>query len=196
MAKRKYDQTRRAEQQDRTRQRIVEAMVAVHEELGPRAATVSAIAERAGVQRLTVYRHFPDDDALFAACTSHWLALNPPPDPDAWTRVAEPGARLQAALAALYGYYRRNRRMLAASYRDVDVVPALRKPMAAFDGLLDAIRDGLLEGFAAPAARRLRPVLGHALRFTTWNSLDREGLDDAAMADLLRRWVDALVRDG
>ena len=130
--KRKYQQKKRAEAQAETRQRIVEATMALHEEVGPRATTISAIAERAGVQRLTVYRHFPDETAVFQACTSHWLSLNPPPAPEDWADAATPGERRAAALAAFDAYYGRTRAMWAASHRDVEQVPALQGPMAEF----------------------------------------------------------------
>ena len=77
--KRRYTLKDRARSQEDTRRRIVEAAVALHEELGPRATSIAAIAERAGVQRLTVYRHLPDEEALFRACTSHWRAAHPLP---------------------------------------------------------------------------------------------------------------------
>jgi AcrR family transcriptional regulator len=113
MSKRRYTLKQRAESQDETRRRIVEATAHLHEEVGPRDTTISAIAQEAGVQRLTVYRHFPDEMELFKACTSHWLGLNPPPDPATWGRL-EGLVRVQQALIELYRYYRRTERMCAA----------------------------------------------------------------------------------
>src|SRR5215210_4510913 len=99
-APRKYEQKRRAEQQAETRRRIVEAMVALHRELGPARTTITAIAERAGVERLTVYRHFADETAMFQACSAHFATKVAPPDPAEWAGVAEPAERLRAALLA------------------------------------------------------------------------------------------------
>src|ERR1044071_4661021 len=96
--KRPYRMQRRAELEEETRLRITESAVALHEEVGPAHTTISAIAERAGVRRSTVYRHFPDDESLFAACSSHWRAANPPPDPRAWSSIADPAARMRTAL--------------------------------------------------------------------------------------------------
>ena len=107
--KRAYRKRRRAEQEEETRLRITEAAVDLHGSVGPARTTVSAIAERAGVQRATVYRHFPDEEALFAACSSHWAALNPPPDPAVWAEIADPDQRLRGALAELYSWYGDNR---------------------------------------------------------------------------------------
>jgi AcrR family transcriptional regulator len=187
---RRYVLKERAQTQADTRQRIVEATASLHEEIGPKATTISAIAERAGVQRLTVYRHFSNESDLFEACTSHWLALHPPPDPERWS--ARSGTdRCQAALVALYAYYRRTERMWDASYRDEPEVPALRRPMDRFRRYLAGISDELLRSLSCPAkARRAaRVTINHALRFTTWQSLAAEGLGDEAMARLVTGWL-------
>ena len=125
MATRKYQQKRRAEQQAETRQRIVEAMVALHREVGPARTTISAIAERAGVERLTVYRHFPNERSMFEACTSHYATEVPGPDPAAWAGIVEPADRLRAALLAFYDYYRRAEDVLTHAARDLPQLPTL-----------------------------------------------------------------------
>jgi len=195
MAKRTYTPRKRAEQQDETRRRIVDAAMALHEELGPSKATISSIAARAGVQRLTVYRHFSDDIALFHACTSQWLDLHPPPDPAAWIGIAAPLERARTALAALYTYYRGTERMWEVSYRDLDHTPALREPMAGVETYLATVRDGLaLAWTPEPAAhRKLRAAIGLAVRFQTWQGLRGDGLGDDVMADMMVRWLRALT---
>jgi len=195
MKKRPYRLKLRAEQQAHTRQRIVEAAVALHEQVGPRNTTISALAERAGVQRLTVYRHFPDDQALFAACSAHWFGLNPPPDGRAWRNLADPAARSRAALGALYGYFRRTARMWRSLYRDLELLPALDEPMAQARAYLEGLTGDLVAAWrAGPGARRaLKAALGHCVAFATWDSLAREGLKDAEMADAVVRWLEALA---
>lgn len=195
MATRKYEQTRRAAQQDETRARIVEALMALHEELGPRNSTVKAVAERAGVQRLTVYRHFPDEGAMLSACTSRWLELHPPPGPADWQDAPDPATRTRRALRLLYGYYRGTERMWTVSHRDEDEIPALKEAMDRFRDYLGLLRDDLAAGWADDGGPLRRIVLGHALRFTTWASLKAEGLDDEAMARLVAAWV-AAADDG
>ena len=194
MNKRPYVQKKRAQSRDETTMRIVEATMQLHEELGPRAATISAIAARAGVQRLTVYRHFADETELFEACTSHWLSLHPPPDPAQWQDEADPRKRAQAALKTLYAYYRATQRMWIVSHRDEADVPGLRGPMAAFHAYTNRLADGLLEGWRGPARARAqrRATLRHAVRFATWASLAGEGLDDAEAAALTLRWLDGI----
>ena len=187
MTNRKDEQKRRAEQQAETRQRIVEAVAALHGEIGPARTTIKAIADRAGVERLTVYRHFADEGALFAACDAHFRAETPPPDPAAWADVADPAARLRAALLAFYGYYRRGEAMLANAQRDAAQLPALAALLAPAARFVEAVRDDLQAAWPVHGPRaRLGAAIGHALRFDTWRSLARvEGLDDVAAADLM-----------
>ena len=193
--KRTYKMNERAKSQEETRLRIVEATMHLHEEVGPRATTISAIAERAGVQRLTVYRHFADETAVFEACTSHWLELNPPPDPAAWEAIADPRARLEAALEAFYRYYSGTRRMWDASHRDVADVPALQGPMKEFAGYVAAVADGLAEayGLAGDGGDALRATIGHALAYPAFADLDPRVGDSGGKVALVLSWVDGVI---
>jgi AcrR family transcriptional regulator len=185
---RKYQKKRRAEQEAETRQRIVEAMVDLHREVGPARTTISAIAERAGVERLTVYRHFPDERSMFEACTTHYATVVPQPDPAEWAEVAEPAERLRAALLAFYDYYRRAEDVLTHAARDVPQLPALAEVLRPWQEFAGGVRKELVEGWGASgkARTRLAATVSHALRFETWLSLARaEGLTDAEAADLM-----------
>src|SRR5919106_5043085 len=102
---RPYRKRRRAESEAATRQRITEAAMELHGTVGPARTTISAVAERAGVQRATVYRHFPSETELFEACSGHWYSLNPMPDPSRWAEIADSEERLRAALGDLYEWY-------------------------------------------------------------------------------------------
>ncbi len=192
MTKRPYTQTKRAESRDETRLRIVRAAMALHEDVGPARTSISAVAERAGVQRLTVYRHFPDENALFAACTGHWLALHPPPDPVRWAGITDPPEQARAALTALYVYYQATQRMLAAASRDEAALPALQVHMEALRQVLAGIADGLL---LARSGGGLRMTLRHAVQFATWQSLESAGLDDGEKADLVLAWLAGLQEE-
>jgi AcrR family transcriptional regulator len=190
--KRQYTMKRRAEQEAETRLRITEAAVALHGTLGPAQTSVSAVAEQAGVRRSTVYRHFPDEEALFGACSAHWVTANPPPDMTAWRRIDDPQQRLDTALAELYAYYRRTEGMIEKLLRDETAVPVVAELMSAFWGLLDEAADGLLagRGLRGKARQRTRAAIGHALAFPTWQDLTRaQGLDDAEAAALMSRLV-------
>src|SRR5262249_20410852 len=123
--KRRYRKRRRARQEDETRRRITEAAVDLHGTVGPARTTVSAVAERAGVQRATVYRHFPDEESLFGACSAHWLAANPLPDLATWSSIADPDERLRVALGELYAWFDRGEYMLEKTTRDAALVPAM-----------------------------------------------------------------------
>jgi AcrR family transcriptional regulator len=186
--KRPYKMKRRAEQEDQTRLRITESAVALHGTIGPARISISAVAEQAGVRRSTVYRHFPDEAALFGACSAHWAASHPLPDINLWGEIADPDERLAVALAELYSFYRGAEEMLANLLRDREVVPVVGELMGAYDGFLDAAVEILLagRGVRGKARRRTRAALGHALEFSTWRSLSgRQGLDDAEAADLI-----------
>ncbi|HEX6651748.1 MAG TPA: helix-turn-helix domain-containing protein, partial [Thermoleophilaceae bacterium] len=143
---RKYEKKRRAESEAETRRRITETAVELHGTVGPARTSISAIAERAGVRRSTVYRHFPDEAALFDACSSHWEAANPVPDIEAWGAVEDPDERLRTALTELYAFYRRTERMLENLHRDEETVPLVKERFSHFRGYLAAARDVLLRG--------------------------------------------------
>ena len=192
--RRKYTKRRRAESELQTRQRITEAAVALHGTIGPARTTISAVADRAGVQRATVYRHFPDEESLFAACSGHYAALNPPPDPGSWREETDHGARLRRALAETYGLFRRTEPMLTNVLRDAPVVEAMAKPVARrlayFETAVDAVVAGRPE--RGHARRRVRAAVAHAMSFSTWQSLVRQnGLDDDEAVALMAGMVEA-----
>jgi AcrR family transcriptional regulator len=166
----------------------------LHGTLGPAATSISAVAEHAGVRRSTVYRHFPDEEALFGACSSHWAALNPPPEIGAWARIADPDERLRTALDELYAYYGDSGEMLDRLLRDAPRVPLVRELMAPFGQLLAEAAEILMRGrkLRGRSRERVRAAIGHALAFTTWQELTGEQeLDDAGAAALMVRLVDA-----
>ena len=192
---RKYELKQRALSQAETRQRIVDATVDLHRELGPVRTTISAIAERAGVQRLTVYRHFPDDRALFGACSSQWRAAHPMPDPSAWTGLEDPSERLEAALAEIYAWFASTEEMTANVLRDIPESPLMQELTAPLRAYWAEVQRVLEYGWEARGERgeRLRAVIGHAIEFGTWRSLVRgHGLEDAAAAELMVRLARAV----
>ena len=196
---RKYELRRRAERQAETRRRIVAATVALHEALGVARTTISDVAARAGVERATVYRHFPDERTLLAACTGHYLAQHPPPDPEPWGAIADPEARLRAALAGVYAYHRRTERMTDRAERDLPDLPALREVLAPNFAHWARVREALAEGWPVPEERRalVAAGVGHAIAFATWRSLVREqGLDDAQAVEAMVAMVRCLAADG
>jgi AcrR family transcriptional regulator len=185
---RKYELKQRADSLAATRERIVEATVELHDSLGPARTTISAIAKRAGVQRLTVYRHFPDERSLFEACSGHWAAQNPAPDPTTWTEVDDPEERLRIALTEIYAFYRSAEGMTGNLLRDLPDSPVMQQVAAPFIAYWQTVRDALDRGWKIRGHKRtlLRAVIGHALEFETWRSLARyEGLSDVVAADAM-----------
>lgn len=192
--KRAYRLSARAESQAETRRQIVEAAVALHEKLGPAQTPFSAVAERAGVTRLTLYRHFRDEAALFAACTAHWGAAHPLPDTALWSGIKDPVSRAAAALAAHYDYYAGTRRMWFVAYRDVGLVKPIQPVLAHVDDHLTALAESLAATFRVKGAalRDLTATLRHALAYQTWSSLEDRRLDTAGKVALVMRWLDGI----
>ena len=170
---RKYELGQRAQAADDTRRRIVEAAVELHGTIGPSRTTVQAIADRAGVERKTYYRHFQDAQAIFDACKAHYQARNPPPDPRLWKTARE-------ALLALYGFYGRNERMIANVMRDRE----LGLPFEGFEGLRDAAVDAVAGKRAGKARRAALTVV---FDFRTWQTLAAAGLTEAQAVDAAAR---------
>lgn len=191
--KRKYDLKARAERQRQTRERIVAATVALHEEVGPARTTITDIARRAGVQRLTVYNTFPDLVELFRACQSKFLAEHPPPAaaPALPSSPRTAQRQLAASLERRYAWYRANRAMEENVHRDRHVVPALDALMRETnDVALDRAADALASiGRSAGAAKSARALVRVALEFRTWELLAAGGMADAAIARLMAHAV-------
>src|SRR4051794_33413856 len=155
--KRKYELKARAEAQEATRRRITEATVALHQEVGPARTTISEVAKRAGVQRLTVYNNFPDESSLLGACSAHWVEQHPPPDPGGWATLREPTRRARAGLEALYRYYRETESMTGNVARDARAMPALRAIVeAGWVPYLEAVRDDLADAFERGGQKKPR----------------------------------------
>jgi AcrR family transcriptional regulator len=195
---RTYELKRRAERQEETRRRIVEAAVELHTYLGPAQTTVTAIAERAGVTRPTVYAHFPDARSLFQACSGHVRATVPPPDLTAWRSISSPGERFETALRELYGYYERLEPLLQNVQRDAAVMPIVAELNDYRVRYLEEARNLLLEAWTTRGGTRarLRQAIGHALEFSTWQSLvRRQGCRPNQAVQLMLTFVCAVASD-
>jgi AcrR family transcriptional regulator len=184
---RKYELKRRAERQEGTRRRIVDAAVELHGSIGPARTTVSDIARRAGVQRHTYYSHFPTERSLAVACSGLYMDQNPLPDPEPWREIPDPEARLRRALRELYDYYADNDAMIANVMRDAEIDPLTHEMFARHSGKrLERMHEILLEGLSGNGRPRktLRAAVELALSFRTWQTLVRQaGLGrDAAVA--------------
>jgi AcrR family transcriptional regulator len=186
--KRKYELKARAEAQERTRERIAVAAASLHEEKGVAATTVADIARRAGVQRLTVYNHFPELSDLIPACNAHFEREHPFPDLSGAMAAADPAARVRGALAAVYGWYRETRALQRHIHGDRATVPEVDAFLAETgDPALDGLAAELAAGYGRRGGRReeIRVLIRLALDFWTWERLDAEGLDDRAAAKLM-----------
>jgi AcrR family transcriptional regulator len=193
--KRKYKLKKRAEQMDETRLRITEAAIGLHGSVGPSRTTLSEVARRAGVERRTLYRHFPSEADLFAACSTHYFAANPWPDVDDWRAIRDPRERLERALDELYAYYERTEPMFANVLRDAELVDFARDAVAPLDAFLDEAAETLIAGRQARGRRRqrLRGAVRHALDFSTWRSLTANGIGRSDAVGLTTALVEAAL---
>jgi AcrR family transcriptional regulator len=196
--KRKYELKKRADRMAETHLRITEAAIELHGTVGPSRTTLSAVAERAGVERRTLYRHFPSEADLFAACSAHYFAANPWPDLGAWRAIRDPHRRLERALEELYAYYERTEPMFSNVLRDAELVDVARDAVAPLRTYLDEAAEALAAGRGVRGRRRrvLVGALRHALAFSTWRSLTAAGIARADAARLVTALVDAAAGPG
>ena len=190
---------RRAELVDGTRQRITAATVRLHTTVGPAHTSIAAVAEEAGVTRLTVYRHFADLDALFEACTAHWYAQNPGPDAAASSRIADPQERARRAFGDLYRWFRAHADELYPIYRDMAAMPvSARQAMAVRNQVVaDVLVGQQADAGSIGDARLLRAVARHLVDFLTWHSLaTQRGLDDREVVEVAVRLLTSMAGDG
>jgi AcrR family transcriptional regulator len=191
--KRRYELKKRAEEMAETHRRITEAAIELHGSVGPSRTTMSAVATRAGVERRTLYRHFPTEADLFAACSADYFAAHPWPDLAGWRAIRDPERRLVRALDELYAYYEITEPMLSNVLRDAELVDFARDAVAPLRTYLEEAVESLLVGRSVRGRRRhlVAGALRHALAFSTWHSLAGNGIERADAAKLVSALVAA-----
>ena len=184
---RKYELKRRGERMDETRRRIVEAAIELHQTIGPARTSVSAVAERAGVQRQTYYRHFPDERSLFAACTGLYMERAPAPDPESWRAIPDASERLERALTEVYAWYAENESMFGNVIRDAAISSAVREVVEmGLGSAMTAMCEVLAEALPWGDSARTIAVLDLVLDFSTWRTLvRRSGLEEETAVELM-----------
>src|ERR671910_3837984 len=193
---RKYEMKRRPGQMQNPRRRITEAAVELHQTVGPARTTVSAIADKAGVQRHTYYAHFPELKDLYQACTAHYLERNPLPDPSRWVEICDPEERLRVALSEVYAYYAGNEAMLTNVLRDMPFDPVLQENNVLLFRHWEAMRETIADAFEASGERRetLLGAIALALELQTWRTLvGQQGLEDDRAVELMVGMVRCLL---
>ena len=185
---RPYNLKRRAESADDTRRRIIDATIELHQTIGPTATTITEIAERAKVGRVTVYRHFPDDAALSQACSGLYMRRNPLPDVEVWAAITDPDERIRVALAAAYAYHRRTEAMFSHVLADAREHPAVVPYHEFWSHAADVLMAG--RKLRGTRRRQTRAAIALALSFDTWRTLVRDGeLTDARAIEVALRLV-------
>src|SRR5918994_3971966 len=194
---RKYEMKHRAERMQETRRRITEAAVELHQTVGPARTTVSAIAEKAGVQRHTYYAHFPELKNLYQACMGHYSERNPVPEPSSWTGIADAEERLRVALSEVYAYYSGNEAMVSNVLRDAALDPIVQEAIVSFDQYWETVRDVIADAFEASGKRHeeLLGAVALAQDFQTWRTLIRQQeLSQDRAVELMVGMVRCLMR--
>ena len=194
---RKYEMKRRAERMQETRRRITEAAVELHQTVGPARTTVSAVAEKAGVQRHTYYAHFPELKNLYQACMGHYSERNPVPELSSWTDIADAEERLRVALSEVYAYYSGNEAMVSNVLRDAALDPIVQEIMVPFDQYWETVRDVIAGAFEASSDRQeeLLGAVALAQDFQTWRTLVRQQeLSQDRAVELMVGMVRCLMR--
>jgi AcrR family transcriptional regulator len=188
---RAYELKRRAARQEETRQRIVDATIELHQSIGAARTTISEIAKRAGVGRVTVYRHFPDEETLFYACSGHYFSDHPFPDVARWREISDPAERLRTGLRESYEWHEANAQMIAMALAEARDLPMM--------ALYHAYWDDAAETLAAPWRARGRPranlkaTIALALSFDTHRTLTLEqGLSTDRAVDLMAGLVESV----
>ncbi len=180
---RSYTLKKRAESQAETRRRIAEAAFELHSSVGPALTTISMVAERAGVQRHTLYAHFPDERSLNMACSALHFERNPPPEAAAWREIEDRRGRLTAGLSAIYEWYGCNADITARVLRDGEFHPLTREVSELrFGPYMRAYNEVLGAGLRTEQ----QAVLHLALSFYTWRTLVLDnGLEPAAAVNAM-----------
>ena len=191
--KRKYELKQRADEMAQTRLRITEAAIELHGTAGPARTTLSAVAKQAGVERRTLYRHFPTQADLFAACSTHYFTANPWPDLGHWRAIRDPQQRLERALDELYAYYQGTEPMLSNVLRDAELLDLARDAVAPLHAYLEEAVEILVAGHRVRGRRRrlLRGAVRHALAFSTWRSLSANGIGRPDAVKLITALVES-----
>jgi AcrR family transcriptional regulator len=185
---RTYTLKKRAENQAETRRRIVEAAVDLHGSIGPAQTTFSMVAERAGVQRHTLYAHFPDERSLLMACSGLVHEQDPSPDAEPWRAIADPDERIRTGLTTIYAWYERHAQLLSCVLRDAEFNPVVREISQLRFG---PARAAYLEVLGAKLNAKQRAMLQVALSFYTWRTLVEEGgLKQKAAVALMARVIE------
>jgi AcrR family transcriptional regulator len=200
LAPRKYDMDKRKAAVEETRQRILEATLALHSEKGIFGTSWQDIAKRADVSVGTVYKHFPSLDELVPACGELMYAITRPPSledaPQIFAGANSLEERLERLVSELFDFYERG-----ASYIETDFqerqLPAVRE----WEAYMRATIAGLVREALIPAGPDERTVqaVSALLDFYTFKSfLDREIPKEQAaktINELLLCWIECSRRD-
>ena len=170
---RRYSTVRRAAMAQETRQRIVDAALALHAERGILGTKPAQIAARAEVALTTFYKHFPALGSLVRACTTRGRELIPAPDSAIVSALPPvPAVRIERMTRTLFEYYEAREPWLYVGRTEERLVPELQPVLQAQRAVRDAFVHAALEGTGA--SREAVAVATALVDFWAWRTLRRE----------------------
>lgn len=171
---RKYDLGKRRDLVEETRQRIVDAALALHTSRGPASTSVRDIAARADVSLVTVYRHFPAADEIYRACRARFFEKYPPPRFEVKPKDARE-ERVRALLRQLYGYYDAVGDLMWPVLRDSELVPEVGAGFREMEKSFTEIAEQavLAGGRPTPDLQRVVDLVVLFMSLATWRTLVR-----------------------
>ena len=201
MSPRKYTMDKRRAAVEETRQRILEATLALHAEKGIFGTSWQDIAHRADVSVGTVYKHFPSLEELVPACGELMYAITRPPSledaPEIFARASSLEERLGRLVEALFAFYKRG-----ASYIETDFQERRLPAVVEWEAYMRATIAGLVREALVPAGPDEHTVrtVSALLDFSTFKSfLDRDVPKERAakaINEVILCWIDCSRRDG
>ena len=194
MAPRKYTMDKRKAAMEETRQRILEATLALHSEKGIFGTSWQDIAHRADVSVGTVYKHFPSLDELVPACGELMYAITRPPSledaPEIFAGAHSLEERLERLISELFDFYERG-----APYIETDFQERQLPMVQEWEAHMRATIAGLVREALHSVGPDERTVQGVSalLNFSTFKSfMDRDIQKEQAeeiMNEVLLCWI-------
>jgi AcrR family transcriptional regulator len=200
LAPRKYTMDKRKAAMEETRQRILEATLALHSEKGIFGTSWQDIAHRADVSVGTVYKHFPSLDELVPACGELMYAITQPPSledaPQIFAGARSLEERLGRLIDELFGFYERG-----ATYIETDFQERQMPMVQEWEAHMRATIAGLTREALLPVGPDEGTVgaVSALLDFSTFKAfLDRDIPKEQAaktINEVLLCWIDCSRRD-
>jgi AcrR family transcriptional regulator len=185
---------------EETRQRILEAALALHSEKGIFGTSWQDIAHRADVSVGTVYKHFPSLDELVPACGELVYAITRPPSledaPQIFAEANSLEERLGHLIEELFAFYERGAPYIETDFQERRLAAVVEWEAYMRATIAGLVREALVS--AEPDEHTVQSVSA-LLDFSTFKSfVDREIHKEQAaktISEVLLCWINGSRRD-